>query len=123
MRDQIAAGVDDGDIHRLADVGRLLLGRGDDSPGVAERDHGLPPRQQITAEGGAGGSTQERSADPKTVAFAATRPRVAGGYWRLYLIPASCAFSIAITIAGTIVTPGSRLARSSASRSAALPLP
>src|SRR5579872_5222478 len=38
-------------------------------------------------------------------------------------MPASCALSIAITIAGTIVTPGSRFARSSASIACAFPLP
>ena len=37
--DEVAAGVGDGDVHRLADLGGLLLGGVDDAAGVFEGDH------------------------------------------------------------------------------------
>ena len=44
-------------------------------------------------------------------------------YCLLYAIPFACAFSIAITIAGTVMTPGTRLARSSALDRSGVPCP
>src|SRR5690606_26493166 len=40
VRDEVAAGVDDGDVHGLADLGGLLLGGGDDATCVFEVDGG-----------------------------------------------------------------------------------
>jgi len=38
MRDEVAAGVDDGDVHRLANLGGLGLPGGEDALGVGQRD-------------------------------------------------------------------------------------
>ena len=73
VRDEIATGVGDGDVHGLADLGGLLLSGGDHSLGVSESKHvGSPIMTRAYV------STCDRGGDQHPVRPLATSPAHAG---------------------------------------------